>query len=104
MPMRALPSRAEPDFTLETSIKGVVAGVDEAGRGPWAGPLVVAAVILDANTIPAGINDSKRLTPAARDDLYDQIFETACGISIAVVSVSEIDRANILYATMIGML
>jgi ribonuclease HII len=70
-----------PDFSHEAALIGdgcgPVCGVDEAGRGPWAGPVTVAAVILDPGTIPAGLGDSKRLSEAARDRLAPLIRETA---------------------------
>ncbi|MEO0675569.1 MAG: ribonuclease HII, partial [Pseudomonadota bacterium] len=59
----------QPDFSLEADFEGLVAGVDEAGRGPWAGPVVAAAVILNPNCTPAGIRDSKTLSERRRRDL-----------------------------------
>jgi len=80
-----------------------VAGVDEAGRGPLAGPLTVAAVILDpARPIP-GLNDSKRLSAGQRDALYTQITEHALAWHVEWLDVPEIDRLNILQATLTGM-
>ena len=79
-----------------------VVGIDEAGRGPWAGPVVVAAVILNPNRIPEGLNDSKVLTAEAREDRYAEIMATAC-VSISIGNVRRIDRINILQATMWGM-
>jgi ribonuclease HII len=79
-----------------------VAGVDEAGRGPLAGPVVAAAVILDRRRIPAGIDDSKALTPEGRDLLFDAILGCA-EVSIAAVSASEIDRIDIRQATLLAM-
>jgi ribonuclease HII len=76
-----------------------VAGCDEAGRGPLAGPVVAAAVILDPDRIPRGIDDSKRLTPEAREKLFDKICATA-QVSVAVASRSRIDRDNILRASL----
>mgnify|MGYP006278067821 CR=1 FL=1 len=79
-----------------------IAGVDEAGRGPLAGPLVVAAVILGKCKIP-GLDDSKKLSPAKRELLFEKIKNRAKCWHIEVVSVSDIDRLNILQATMLGM-
>ena len=66
-----------PDLTLEAAHGGAVAGVDEAGRGPWAGPVVAAAVILNGATVPAGIDDSKALAAARREALHGELRETA---------------------------
>ena len=82
---------------------GLVAGVDEAGRGPLAGPVVAAAVILDDLYPIAGLADSKKLTPARRDRLYDEIRAKALCCSIAEASVEEIDQLNILQATLLAM-
>ena len=80
-----------------------MAGVDEAGRGPLAGPVVAAAVILDDTKRIRGLADSKVLTPLQRDRLYDQIREKALCCSVAQASVEEIDTLNILHATMLAM-
>jgi ribonuclease HII len=80
-----------------------VCGVDEAGRGPLAGPVVAAAVILDARRPIAGLRDSKQLSPARRDDLAVLIRERALGWSIAAASVEEIDRLNVLQASLLAM-
>lgn len=82
---------------------GLVAGVDEAGRGPLAGPVVAAAVILDELHPIAGLADSKVLTAARREALYDEIRAKALCCSIAEASVEEIDRLNILQATLLAM-
>ncbi|WP_298211355.1 ribonuclease HII [Acidovorax sp.] len=82
---------------------GLVAGVDEAGRGPLAGPVVAAAVILNDLHPIAGLADSKKLTPARREKLYDEIRAKALCCSIAEASVEEIDRLNILQATLLAM-
>lgn len=82
---------------------GLVAGVDEAGRGPLAGPVVAAAVILDDLCPIAGLADSKKLTPARREALFDEIRAKALCCSIAEASVQEIDELNILQATMLAM-
>lgn len=81
----------------------LIAGVDEAGRGPLAGPVCVAAVILPDNAYLEKINDSKKLTDKVKNKLYDQIREIAIAYSIVLVSHEEIDRLNILYATFKGM-
>jgi len=80
-----------------------VCGVDEAGRGPLAGPVVAAAVILDARRPIAGLRDSKQLSPARRDNLAVLIRERALGWSIAAASVEEIDRLNVLQASLLAM-
>jgi ribonuclease HII len=79
------------------------AGVDEAGRGPLAGPVVVAAVILDPARPVAGLDDSKRLSEKKREALYPQILECALSHCVIVVEAAEIDRLNIFQATMAGM-
>lgn len=81
----------------------LVAGVDEAGRGPLCGPVVVAAVILDDENPIAGLNDSKKLSERKREALFDEIYAKALCCSIAQASVEEIDRLNILQATMLAM-
>ncbi|MCP4572578.1 MAG: ribonuclease HII [bacterium] len=80
-----------------------LAGVDEAGRGCWAGPVVAAAVVLPDGWCPAGLDDSKRLTARRRDVLYDEIRASACQIGACAVSASEIDSVNILQATLRAM-
>ena len=82
---------------------GRVAGVDEAGRGPLAGPVVAAAVILDPYRPIEGLQDSKRLTAARRELLYEEIQEKALAWAVASADVGEIDRINILQATMLAM-
>ncbi|HEX7638627.1 MAG TPA: ribonuclease HII [Burkholderiaceae bacterium] len=81
----------------------LVAGVDEAGRGPLAGPVVAAAVILDDQRRIKGLADSKVLTPAARARLFDEIRDKAIAFCVAEASVAEIDELNILHATMLAM-
>ncbi|MFC5524944.1 ribonuclease HII [Rhodanobacter ginsengisoli] len=81
----------------------LVAGVDEAGRGPLAGPLAVAAVILDPQRPIAGLNDSKKLSEAKREALYPQIIERALAYCVVLIEPDEIDRLNIFQATMAGM-
>ena len=82
---------------------GLMAGVDEAGRGPLAGPVVAAAVILDDSRRIRGLADSKALTALQRDRLYDQIREKALCCAVGEASVEEIDSLNILQATMLAM-
>ncbi|MCR5881984.1 ribonuclease HII [Rhizobacter sp. J219] len=88
---------------LSFDVIGLIAGVDEAGRGPLAGPVVAAAVILDELKPIRGLKDSKLLTPATRDRLYDEIRAKALCCSVAEASVEEIDTLNILHATMLAM-
>jgi ribonuclease HII len=97
-----------PDFALEDIVlaelggDALVAGVDEAGRGPWAGPVVAAAVILKRDRVPDGLDDSKALSKARREALFDAIRETSifgCGMA----SVEEIDEINILQASLLAM-
>ena len=93
-----------PDFTHETATGlHLVAGVDEAGRGPLAGPVTAAAVILDPARIPPGIDDSKRLTAAQRERLAQAIREQALAFCVAQASVAEIDALNILQASLLAM-
>ena len=82
---------------------GRVAGVDEAGRGPLAGPVIAAAVILDPDNPIEGLRDSKRLSASRRDTLYDEILERALAWAVGRAEVEEIDRINILQATMQAM-
>lgn len=89
--------------TLIWDTPGLVAGVDEAGRGPLAGPVVAAAVILDDLNPIQGLADSKKLTAARREKLYDEIRAKALCCAIAEASVEEIDQLNILQATMLAM-
>ncbi len=89
--------------TLAWDVPGLVAGVDEAGRGPLAGPVVAAAVILDDMRPIKGLADSKKLSPKRREAWYDAIRARALCCSTADASVEEIDRLNILHATMLAM-
>lgn len=97
-----------PDFQLERAETGVVCGIDEAGRGPLAGPVVAAAVILDQSCIPdallTGLNDSKKLTARKREDLLHMLetCDAAC-IGTGLADVAEIDAHNILRATYMAM-
>ena len=88
---------------LSWDIGGLVAGVDEAGRGPLAGPVVAAAVILDDLQPIKGLADSKKLTALRREALFDEIRAKALCCSIALATVEEIDQFNILQATMLAM-
>jgi ribonuclease HII len=91
-----------PSRKLELTHPGPVAGVDEAGRGPLAGPVVAAAVILPERGVPRGIDDSKKLTAQARADLFARLTRVAL-FGIGVATVEEIDRLNIYWATMLAM-
>ena len=91
-----------PDLTFESAHAGPVAGVDEVGRGPWAGPVVSAAVILERGAIPPGIDDSKALTRARRETLFEALQGCAI-IGIGQATVEEIERLNILAAAMLAM-
>ena len=94
-----------PDLSIERSCKGIVAGIDEAGRGPWAGPVVAAAVILPED-LPAslqdGLDDSKKLKPADREIMFEEI-RVCADYGIGAASVAEIERDNILAATFLAM-
>ncbi len=85
------------------TLDGPVAGVDEAGRGPLAGPVVAAAVILDRKRIPKGLNDSKQLSAEAREELFVLIMERAVAVGVGEASVDEIDLINIRQATHLAM-
>ena len=91
-----------PDFMFETELGCRVAGVDEVGCGPLAGPVTAAAVVLDPKCIPDGLNDSKKLTAKRRLELYWQLLDCA-DVSIAHASVAEIDEINILRASHLAM-
>jgi len=94
------------NYDLETKLrisgKEIIAGIDEVGRGPWAGPVTACAVILDPNNIPNGLNDSKVLTAKRREQLFDLIMDSA-QVSCVHVEVTEIDQVNILQATFRAM-
>ena len=90
-------------LSLVFDVPGLIAGVDEAGRGPLAGPVVAAAVILDDLKPIRGLNDSKKLTARTRERLFDEIHAKALCFCIAQASVEEIDTLNILHATMLAM-
>ncbi len=94
-----------PDFEREQQLLktyDIVAGVDEVGRGPWAGPVTACAIVLDPDNIPEGLNDSKKLSVKMREYLFQQIMQSA-EVSIAHVSVTEIDQINILQASLLAM-
>ncbi len=95
-----------PDFELERAAGGVVCGVDEAGRGPWAGPVVAAAVVLDAARLPGdlqnAIDDSKKLTRVKRETLFNRL-QSCARIGVGRAEIEEIDSVNILQATMRAM-
>lgn len=100
------PSKHAPDYSRETTLiaqgASTVAGVDEAGRGPLAGPVVTAAVILDPHNLPTGLNDSKKLTAAKRDLLFASIMATA-QVGICAAPPSVIEKLNIRGATLWAM-
>ena len=98
---------ALPTFARERALHSLgmrhVAGVDEAGRGPLAGPVCAAAVILDPADLPRGIDDSKKLTSARRDAAYDEIMARALAVALSFGSLAEIERLNIRGATLLAM-
>lgn len=98
---------APPDFNLEAAALarglGPVAGVDEVGRGPLAGPVMAAAVVFDPARIPAGLADSKALSAARREALYPLILESAIAVGTGLADTAEIDALNILRASHLAM-
>jgi ribonuclease HII len=96
-----------PHYIFEARVlktrAGPIAGVDEAGRGPLAGPVVAAAVILDRKRIPKGLDDSKQMQPDAREEAYVRIFDSALAVGVGESSVDEIDLVNIRQATHLAM-
>jgi ribonuclease HII len=98
---------AKPHFRVERRLirraQWPVAGIDEVGRGPLAGPVAAAAIILDPDDLPVGLDDSKALTPPAREALYELILAKALAVGIAFASAREIDRINIRQATFLAM-
>ncbi|HEY8696817.1 MAG TPA: ribonuclease HII [Rhizomicrobium sp.] len=96
-----------PHYIFESralkTMAGPICGVDEAGRGPLAGPVVAAAVIFERKRIPKGLNDSKQLTPDGREELYPRILEMALAVGVGEASVDEIDLVNIRQATHLAM-
>jgi ribonuclease HII len=101
--VRLKKSLALDQKSFDWDIPGLVAGVDEAGRGPLAGPVFAAAVILDDMSPISGLADSKKLSPKKRDLLYDIIKARALCFSVAMASVDEIDQLNILQASLLAM-
>ena len=93
----------EDERSFEAEGRTCIAGVDEAGRGPLAGPVVVAAVILPSGLFLPKINDSKKLSPKVRDELYDRIIAQAVAVERAIIDAATIDRVNIYQATVNGM-
>lgn len=93
---------SQPDYSIESEYDGIIVAIDEVGRGPWAGPVMAAAAILDPQNIPAGLNDSKKLSAAKRNALHDAILATS-RVEIGVATVEEIDAMNILQATKLAM-
>ncbi len=101
--MRSKPFLRAEQLGLLFDVSGLIAGVDEAGRGPLAGPVVAAAVMLNDFKPIKGLNDSKVLSPLTRERLFDEIHAKALCFCIAQASVEEIDTLNILQATMLAM-
>ena len=96
--------RTGPDMMLELACgQGPVCGVDEAGRGPWAGPVSAGAVILDPDRVPKGLNDSKKLTAKARAALEEEIKAVAISWCVGMASIEEIAQLNILHAAGLAM-
>ncbi|MEO0622020.1 MAG: ribonuclease HII [Pseudomonadota bacterium] len=104
MARRATPLTREHEARLSAAFGGSVAGIDEAGRGPWAGPVIAAAVILGTD-FPEGLDDSKRLSAARREALFAMICDPASGMAVGIGTAesAEIDRVNILRATDLAM-
>lgn len=104
--MKIADSRIKPTFELEAAelqvSGGPIAGVDEAGRGPWAGPVVAAAVILDPARIPANIDDSKVIDEDGRAFIFNRLIKSA-DVGVGIADVERIDRDNILNATLWAM-
>ena len=96
--------KAGPNMALEKACPGPVCGVDEAGRGPWAGPVSAAAVILNPRKMPKGLNDSKQLTARQREALELEIMDKAVAWAVGFATVAEIGELNILHATGLAML
>src|SRR6266481_6381090 len=96
-----------PHYIFEARVAkiviGPIAGVDEAGRGPLAGPVVAAAVILDRKRIPKGLDDSKQMQPEEREEVFERISARAVAIGVGEASVDEIDLINIRQATHLAM-
>ena len=103
MPPVAKKKTKGPDWLLEKACPGPVCGVDEAGRGPWAGPVSAAAVILDPRRAPKGLDDSKKLNAKTRESLEIEIKAKAVAWGVGFASVEEIAELNILHATGLAM-
>lgn len=100
--------KERPDLSLEKGYNGIIAGIDEVGRGPWAGPVVAAAVVFTSQRLPKSLsdhlNDSKKLTEKKRNELYDVLIGyEKCHLAVAEATVEEIDRINIVQATFLAM-
>jgi len=93
----------DEEISLHESGIEYVCGVDEAGRGPLAGPVCAAAVILEPDVVIEGLNDSKKLSETKREILYEKIMDSSISIGIAFASVEEIEKMNILNATFLAM-
>ena len=91
-----------PDFTIEDKFNGLVCGVDEVGRGALCGPVVAAAVILDENNYPAGINDSKLLPRSKREGLHTELLRSA-SVGLGSAQVGEVEQLNVLNAALLAM-
>lgn len=106
MPSRITPNQTRPDLSRETARQELVIGIDEAGRGPWAGPVTVAAVWLNPafyHNIPANLDDSKKLKPATRADLFAALTTSKHMYSVISLPPAEIDADNILVVTLRAM-
>ena len=103
MPPRKAAKPRRPHLKLERECPAPVCGVDEAGRGPWAGPVSAAAVILNPRRVPKGVNDSKLLTALARARLEEEIKDKALAWAVGFATVEEIATYNILHATGLAM-
>jgi ribonuclease HII len=102
-PVKVKAKASGPDMLLEKACLGLVCGVDEAGRGPWAGPVSAAAVILNPRKMPKGLNDSKLLSAKRREELEPEIMDKAIAFAVGFASVAEIAELNILHATGLAM-
>ncbi len=94
--------KIEEDIYEHGNVK-YICGIDEAGRGPLAGPVVVASVVMPRDSMIEGVNDSKKVSEKKREKLYDEIIENAISYSVGIVDQKEIDRVNILNATKAGL-
>lgn len=107
LPLDGIEIAETPDFRLEDALwrrgHALVAGSDEAGRGPLAGPVVAAAVILDPERTPRGLNDSKKLSARRREDLCSEILDMAVSVCVVSLSATAIDQTNILRASLTAM-